>query len=59
MDALKSLDAGHLIGAHHMRALRSKRGGGFIHLTDGANLLGQRGWVIARRCEPVALAVRM
>jgi hypothetical protein len=56
---LQSLNAGHLIRAHHMRALCRKGGGGAIRLTHGADLLGQRGRVIGGRCEPVALAVRL
>ena len=59
MDALESLDAGHLIGARHTRARRSQQRGRLIDLTYGADLLGQRGRVIARRCEPVALPVRL
>jgi hypothetical protein len=41
MKLLERLDAGHLVGAHHMRPLRSKHGGRFIDLTDSADLFGQ------------------
>jgi hypothetical protein len=34
------LNAGHLIRAHHVRALRSQGGGGFRDLTHGADLFG-------------------
>jgi hypothetical protein len=39
MQTLKCLDASHLIRAHHMGPLRSQGGGGFIDLTDAADLL--------------------
>jgi hypothetical protein len=53
------LDASHLIRAHHMRALRSKCGGGLIDLTDGADLFGQLGGIVGRWSEPVPLAMRL
>jgi hypothetical protein len=57
MQPLQGLDAGHLIGAHHMRPLRSQRWGSFIDLTDGADLLGQFGGVLRWGSEPVSLAM--
>jgi hypothetical protein len=57
MKSLEGLDAGHLIGAHHMRPLLSKRGGGFIDLTDGADLFGQLSGIVGRWSEPVPLAM--
>jgi hypothetical protein len=57
MQPLQCLNAGHLIGTHHMCTLRCKRGGRFIDLTDGADLLGQFGGVVGRWSEPVALAM--
>ena len=59
MKTLQGLDTGHLIGAHHMGALRSKRWGGFIDLTDGADLCGQLGGVVGRGSQPVALEMRL
>ena len=59
VEAFEGLDAGHLIGAGHMHPRRGERWRGLIHLTHRADLLGQFGRVIARRCEPVALAVRL
>ena len=57
VEAFEGLDAGHLIGAVHMRARRSKRGGRFIHLTDGADLFGQLSGVVGGWSQPVALAM--
>ncbi len=57
MKPLQGLDAGHLIGAHHMCPLRRKRGGGLIDLTDGADLFGQVRGIVGRGSEPVALAM--
>lgn len=57
MKPLKGLDAGHLIGAYHMRPLRRKRGGRFIDLTDRADLFGQLRGIVGRWSEPVALAM--
>ena len=59
METREGLDAGHLIGTEDVCPLRSKRGSGFIHLTDGADLFGQLGGVVGRRSEPVALAMRL
>lgn len=59
MQPLQSLNAGHLIGAHHMRALCCKCWRRFIDLTDRADLLGQIHGVIGRWSEPVALAMRL
>ena len=46
VEAFEGLDAGHLIGAGHMRTRRSKRGGRFIDLTHGADLFGQLSGVV-------------
>jgi hypothetical protein len=59
MKTLEGLDTGHLIGARHMGALRSKRWGGFIDLTDGADLFGQLGGVVGRWSQPVPLEMRL
>ena len=59
VQTLQGLNAGHLIRPHHMRALGSQGGGGFIDLTHGADLLGQLDGVIGRRREPRALAMRL
>jgi hypothetical protein len=56
---LEGLDAGHLIGTRHMRARRSECRGRLIHLTHGADLLGQVGGVVGWGSEPVALAMRL
>ena len=53
------MDAGHLIGATHMRARRRKRRSGLIDLAHRADLLGQFGCVLGRRREPIALAMRL
>ena len=57
MQPLQGLNAGHLIGTHHMCTLRRKRWGSFIDLTDRADLLGQFGGVVGRWSEPVSLAM--
>ena len=59
VEPLKGLDAGHLIGARHMRARSSQRRGRLIHLADGADLLGQLGGVVGRWSKPVPLAMRL
>ncbi len=46
MKPFERLDTGHLIGAHHMRARRSKHGSRFIDLTDGADVCGQLSGVV-------------
>jgi hypothetical protein len=51
------LDAGHLIGARDMRALRSECRGGLIHLTHRADLRGQRDGILNWWSKPVPLAV--
>ena len=53
MEAFQCLNAGHLIGAGHMRARRGQRRSGLIHLTDGADLLGQFDGVVGRRSKPI------
>ena len=57
MKLLERLDTGHLVGAHHMHPLRSKGGGRFIDLTDGADLFGQLSGIIGGWSQPVALAM--
>jgi hypothetical protein len=57
MKPLEGLDAGHLVSAHHMRPLCSKRGGRFIDLTDGADLLGQLSGIVGGWSQPVPLAM--
>jgi hypothetical protein len=59
MEPLQGLNASHLIRAHHVRPLRSKRRCGLIDLTHGADLLGQFGGVIGRWSGPVPLAMRL
>jgi hypothetical protein len=59
METFESLDAGHLIGACHMRPRRSQGWCSLIHLTYRADLRGQFGWVIGGWSEPVALAMRL
>jgi hypothetical protein len=59
VEAFEGLDAGHLIGAVHMRARRRKRGGRFIHLTHGADLFGQLRGVVGGWSQPIALAMRL
>jgi hypothetical protein len=59
MEAFQCLNAGHLIGTGHMGTRRGKRGGGLIHLTDRADLLGQFDGVVGRGSEPVPLAMRL
>lgn len=46
METLEGLDAGHFIGARHMRARHSKCRGHLIDLTHRADVLGQRDRVI-------------
>ena len=57
VQTLQGLDACHLIRAHQMRALCSKDGGGFIDLTNGADLFGQLGGIVGRWGQPVALTM--
>jgi len=57
VETLQCLDSRHLIGTHHMRTLRRKHGSGFIDVTHGADLLGQRRRIVGRRRQPVALAM--
>jgi hypothetical protein len=59
MKPFEGLDTGHLVGAHHMRGRRRKRGGRFIHLTDGADLFGQLRRIVGRGSQPIALAMRL
>ena len=59
VEPLKGLDAGHFIGARHMRARRSQRRGGLVHRTHRADLLAQRDGVIGRWSEPIPLAMRL
>ena len=56
---LQGLNTSHLIGAQHMGALRSKRWGSAIRLTDRADLHGQIRGVVGRRSEPIPLAMRL
>ncbi len=57
LQTLKRLDAGHLIGAHHMRARPSQCWGRLIDLAHCADLLGQVGGILGRRSEPIPLAM--
>ncbi len=57
VETFSGLDAGHLIGATHMRARRRKGRSGLIDLAHRADLLGQFGSVLGRRSEPIALAM--
>ncbi len=59
MKTLQSLDTGHLISTDDVCALPSKRWGGFIDLTDRADLFGQLGGVVGRWSQPVPLAMRL
>jgi len=53
VEPFESLDAGHLIGTGHMGTRRGKRGGGLIHLTHCADLLGQLEWIVGGWSEPI------
>jgi hypothetical protein len=57
--ALQRLDAGHLVGAEHMRAggFQQRRGG--VHVTHGRHLLDEDGWVGRLGREPIAAQVRL
>ncbi len=57
VETFSGLDAGHLIGAAHMGARRSKGWSGLIDLAHCADLLGQFGGIVGRRSEPIALAM--
>ena len=59
VETLQGLDAGHLIGAGHMRPRRGECRSGLIHLTHRADLRGQFGPIVGRRSEPIALAMRL
>src|SRR5260370_14791059 len=62
VETLERLDAGHLIGACHMRPRRGECRSGLIHLihlTHRADLRGQFGRVVGGWSEPVALAMRL
>ena len=59
VEALEGLNAGHLVGACHMRARRGERRSGLIHLTHRADLRGQFGGVVGRGSEPVPLTMRL
>ena len=54
---LQGLNTSHLIGTQHMGALRGKRRGGFVDLTNRADLLGQLRGVVGWWSEPVPLAM--
>jgi hypothetical protein len=53
MEPFQGLDAGHLIGTGHMGTRRGKRGGGLIHLTHRADLLGQCERIVGGWGEPI------
>ncbi len=57
VETFSGLDAGHLIGAAHMRARRRKGRSGFIDLAHRADLFGQFDGVLGWRSEPIALAM--
>jgi hypothetical protein len=59
MEAFQCLNAGHLIGACHMRPRRGQHRSGLIHLTDRADLLGQFDGVVGRGSEPIPLTMRL
>src|SRR5258708_5532755 len=59
VETFEGLDAGHLIGACHMRPCRGECRSGLIHLTHCADLLGQFDGVVGRGSEPVPLAMRL
>jgi hypothetical protein len=53
MEPFEGLNAGHLIGTGHMGTPRGKCGGGLIHLTHRADLLGQFEWIVGGWGEPI------
>jgi hypothetical protein len=57
VETFEGLDAGHLIGACHMRARRSQCRGRLIHLAHRADLLDQFSGVVGWWSEPVPLAM--
>jgi len=54
VETFEGLDAGHLIGTGYMGTRRGKRGGGLIHLTHRADLLGQCQRIVGGWSEPIA-----
>ncbi len=54
VEPFEGLNAGHLIGTAHMGTRRGQRGGGLIHLTHRADLLGQCERIVGGWSEPIA-----
>ena len=54
VEPFEGLNAGHLIGTAHMGTRRGQRGGGLIHLTHRADLLGQGERIVGGWSEPIA-----
>jgi hypothetical protein len=53
MEPFEGPNAGHLIGTGHMGTHRGQCGGGLIHLTHRADLLGQFEWIVGGWGEPI------